>query len=60
MINRYLLNISVFFMSAVAFSATVELAPSTLPIGATDSTAFVQAVTITLQNNGFELSDVYS
>ena len=39
-------------MSGLIYSATVELVPSTLPVGASDSSPFMQAITITLQNNG--------
>ncbi len=43
---------TVISMSGLIYSATVELVPSTLPVGASDSSPFMQAITITLQNNG--------
>ncbi len=52
MISRYLLNISIFLLSSAAYSATVGLSPSTLPLDATEATPFLQSLTITFQNNG--------
>ena len=43
---------TIICMSGMVYAATVELAPSTLPNGASNSSPFMQALTITFQNNG--------